>query len=170
MANDRDRNPIDLASRSASGRQTDAAQGTTADVLAGQPAGEFVRFEGEDYYRISSYHLMPPFLMTIATDADLWMFVTSGGGLTAGRVDPDGSIFPYETVDKLHDGHHHTGPITLIRARRPGASSVLWEPFSELRPDGPAIDRNLLKSTTGNRPKALRRSDRRASLSGPTAS
>jgi hypothetical protein len=155
MGNGRERNPIRLASRSAPGRQVDAVPrptvGGSTTALAGTPVGELVRFEGEDYYRISSYHLMAPFLMTLATDTDLWMFVTSGGGLTAGRVDPDGSIFPYETVDKLHDGHHHTGPITLIRTRRAGQPAVLWEPFSSLRPDGPSIDRNLYKSATGNR-------------------
>lgn len=155
MGNDRDRTPIRFSPRSASGRPADAIATRTADrgaaAGAGKITGEFVRFEGEDYYRISSYHLMPPFMTTLATDTDLWMFVTSGGGLTAGRVDPDGSIFPYETVDKLHDGHHHTGPVTLIRARRPGEAAVLWEPFSELRPAGPTIDRNLYKSTTGDR-------------------
>ena len=50
-----------------------------------------------------------------ASDADLWMFIASGGGLTAGRVDADGSLFPYQTVDKLHDAHHHPGLVTLIR-------------------------------------------------------
>jgi hypothetical protein len=133
----------------------DAAPRPVHEAGAGPPAGKvvggLVRFEGENYYRISSYHLMAPFLMTLATDTDLWMFVTSGGGLTAGRGDPDGSIFPYETVDRLHDGHHHTGPITLVRARRAGQPQVLWEPFSEPRPDGPAIERNLYKSTAGHR-------------------
>ena len=39
-----------------------------------------------------------PFLMTVVSNSDLWMFVSSGGGLTAGRVDAEGSLFPYETV------------------------------------------------------------------------
>ncbi len=119
-------------------------------VRAGGPVGELVRFEGEDYYCISSYQLMPPFLMTLASDTDLWMFVTSGGGLTAGRVDADGSIFPYETVDKLHHAHHHTGPITLVRPRRADGKVSLWEPLSQKRP-GPGIERNLYKNATGNR-------------------
>jgi hypothetical protein len=114
------------------------------------PVGGFVVFEGSEHYRISAYHLMPPFLMTLASDTDLWMFVTSGGGLTAGRVDADGSIFPYETVDRLHDGHHHTGPITLIRVARGDGSRVLWQPFSQLEPAVSRMERSLYKSIIGN--------------------
>jgi hypothetical protein len=115
-----------------------------------EPVGELVRFEGRDYYRISSYDRMPLFLMTLATPTDLWMFVTSGGGLTAGRVDADGSIFPYETVDRLRDAHHHTGPITLLRARRGDGAPTAWEPFSDRQAREGAIARSLYKSTTGN--------------------
>ena len=143
MGNHRKRSPVQSVAK--------APADTGAASPVGAPGGGLVRFEGEDYYRISSYHLMAPFLMTLATDTDLWMFVTSGGGLTAGRGDPDGSIFPYETVDRLHDGHHHTGPVTLIRVRRTGESPVLWEPFSSICTDRLAIDRNLYKSITGHR-------------------
>ncbi len=116
-----------------------------------EPQGSFVMFEGERHYRISSYHRMAPFLMTLASDTDLWMFVTSGGGLTAGRVDADGSIFPYETVDKLHDGHHHTGPVTLIRVARDGGTPVLWQPFARPPSAEQHIECNLYKSIVGNR-------------------
>ena len=148
------RDPIHFHPRAGAGPLAETRPGSDRSGVTSsgrEPAGELVRLEGEDYYRISSYHRMAPFLMTLASDTDLWMFVTSGGGLTAGRVDADRSIFPYETVDRLHDGHHHTGPITLVRARRPGESTVMWEPFSRLQPEGPAVDRNLYKSTTGNR-------------------
>jgi hypothetical protein len=107
--------------------------------------------DGGEYYRIVGFDRMPPFLMSLASDTDLWMFVTSGGGLTAGRVDADGSIFPYETVDKLHDGHHQSGPVTLMRVRRPGRSETLWRPFSERAGSDPGIERNLLKNTINNR-------------------
>ena len=116
-----------------------------------EPQGSFVMFEGERHYRISSFHRMAPFLMTLASDTDLWMFVTSGGGLTAGRVDADGSIFPYETVDKLHDGHHHTGPVALIRVTRAGGPPVLWQPFSRPPTADENIECNLYKSIVGNR-------------------
>jgi hypothetical protein len=114
-----------------------------------EPAGGFVTLDGEPYYRISEYDLMPPFLMNIPSHTDLWMFVSSAGGLTAGKVDADGSLFTYETVDRLHDGHHHTGPITLIRI--PGATgrNVLWRPFMEERRDDLPVERNIYKNLTG---------------------
>ncbi len=88
--------------------------------------------------------------MSLASDSDLWMFVTSGGGLTAGRVDADGALFPYETVDRLHDAHHHTGPITLLRVARPDGATVLWEPFTAVTANDAAITRRLAKSALGN--------------------
>ncbi|MEJ2720240.1 MAG: hypothetical protein P8181_03745 [bacterium] len=113
--------------------------------------GGFTSIDGEAYYRISAYDRMPPFLMSVASDTDIWMYITSRGGLTAGRVDADGSLFPYETADKLHDGHHSTGPITLLRVRRHAKPPVLWEPFSYRDNEGFQIDRNLYKNTIGNR-------------------
>jgi len=115
------------------------------------PAGGFTSLDGEEYYRISGFDRMPPFLMSLASDTDLWMFVASSGGLTAGRVDADGSLFPYETVDRLYDGHHHTGPITLVRVRPAGGPETLWQPFAEAPGEDPRIERNLYKNTVGNR-------------------
>ena len=123
----------------------------TTDHDSYKPSGQFTRIYGELYYRISSYDLMLPFLMSIASDTDLWMFISSRGGLTAGRVDADGSLFPYETVDRLHDGHLHTGPVTLICAKRGDGDEVLWEPFTEKSREQFRIERNLYKNTMGNR-------------------
>lgn len=113
--------------------------------------GGFVSVDGERYYRIAGYDRMPPFLMNIASDSDLWMFISSGGGLTAGRVDADGALFPYETVDKLHEGHHHAGPVTLVRIERDGGEMILWEPFTESSLEDFRIERNLYKNIIGNR-------------------
>jgi hypothetical protein len=117
----------------------------------GAPVGDFLVHDGEECHRIAGYHRLAPFLMTLASDTDLWLFITSGGGLTAGRVDPDGALFPYRTVDKLHDAHHHTGPVTLIRVERPDAAPVLWEPFGRDGDDDPAVERFLVKNTVGSR-------------------
>lgn len=117
----------------------------------GAPVGDFLVDDGEECHRIAGYHRLAPFLMTLASDTDLWMFITSGGGLTAGRVDADGALFPYRTVDKLHDAHHHAGPITLIRVERPGAEAILWEPFGRDGDDDPAVERFLLKNVVGSR-------------------
>ncbi len=115
------------------------------------PAGAFVSLDGEEHYRISAYHRMNPFLVSLASDTDLWMYIGSGGGLTAGRVDPDGSLFPYLTVDRLHDAHHHTGPLTLIRVQREGGEDLLWEPFSEASANDAAVERQLYKNAVGSR-------------------
>ncbi len=115
------------------------------------PTGAFTSLDGEPYYRIAGFDRMPPFLMSIPSDTDLWMFLSSAGGLAAGRVDPDGSLFPYETVDHLHDAHHHTGPITLLRVRHGAGEGVLWQPFAEPAGENQQLERNLYKNVLGNR-------------------
>ena len=115
------------------------------------PTGEFVALDGEAYYRIRAYHRLDPFLMSLPSDTDLWMFVASGGGLTAGRVDADGSLFPYRTVDQLHDAHHHTGPVTLIQLTLASGDRIHWEPLAAANDENPAVERNLYKNTLGNR-------------------
>ena len=57
---------------------------------------------------------MSPFLMTLTSGYDHWMYVSSTGCLTAGRSEAKYSIFPYVTDDLLHKNAHFTGPITLI--------------------------------------------------------
>jgi hypothetical protein len=114
------------------------------------PVGEFTSIDGEDVYRISGIERMAPFLMNIPSETDLWMFVTSRGGLTAGRVDPDGAIFPYEPVDRLQDAHHHTGPVTMLRVRRESAPEANWEPWSERSEENPGVRRSLAKNLVGN--------------------
>jgi len=115
------------------------------------PECEFVSLDGEDYIRISAVDSLPPFLMNLPTDTDLWMFISSTGGLTAGRRDPDGAFFPYETVDRLHDAPCHTGPVTLVRWQRRGSPPLLWEPLAAEEILGRAVARSLSKNTLGNR-------------------
>ncbi|MFH2053144.1 MAG: hypothetical protein ABIK96_11810 [bacterium] len=115
------------------------------------PGGRFTVLDGEVCYLIANFSEMPPFLASIPSDTDLWMFIASGGGLTAGRVDAEGSLFPYLTVDQLHDAHHHTGPLTLVRIEHPGLEPLLWEPFTAGITESPLVERNLYKNATGNR-------------------
>ena len=107
--------------------------------------------DGEACHRISDFDRLPPFLISLPSASDLWMFVSSAGGLTCGRVDADGALFPYETVDKLHDAHHTTGPVTVLRVTRAGTHTVRWEPFLAERAADGVIERQLDKSCTGDR-------------------
>ena len=91
--------------------------------------GGYIEVAGERFYRIVNYDAMPPFLMSLVSDSDLWMFVSSTGALTAGRRDPDHALFPYYTDDRIHDSQDQTGGKTLLRVNR-GGYTALWEPFS----------------------------------------
>ncbi len=127
-----------------------AAPRAAADAGPARATLESVTIDGESYAMIHDVDAMPPFLMNLATDTDLWMFINSAGGLTAGRRDPDGAIFPYETVDELEDAPHRSGPITLVRWGRDGVSG-LWEPWSPVDRPEREVRRALAKNTLGNR-------------------
>ncbi len=119
-------------------------------LAAGAPVeGGPVTLDGERFYRIRNVDAMPPFLMSVVSASDLWMFVSSTGGLTAGRVDADGALFPYTTADKLTENFEHTGPKTLLRVTREGRRS-LWEPFSNRGRGLYRVERNLYKNALGN--------------------
>ena len=60
------------------------------------------------------------------------MFVSSTGGLTAGRVEAQQCIFPYETDDRLHHLSGRVGPVTVLSVRTPEAT-IRWEPFTRRR-------------------------------------
>lgn len=115
------------------------------------PAGRFTRIDSEPFYTIRNYDRLTPFLMSIVSDSDHWMFISSNGGLTAGRANPQQPIFPYDSEDKLHLCHDHTGPRTALWVTPADGEPVLWEPFRESAKDNYHINRNLYKSELGNR-------------------
>ncbi len=49
--------------------------------------GSFVDVRGERFYCLAHYDAIPPFFMSIVSDSDHWLFISSNGGLTAGRGD-----------------------------------------------------------------------------------
>lgn len=113
-------------------------------------AGDLVTLDGLEFYCIKNYDLMVPFFMTIVSDSDHWMFISSSGGVTAGRINPESAIFPYYTDDKIHESGDATGSKTIIRATVNGKEN-LWEPFSERYAGLYKISRNLYKNSVGNR-------------------
>ncbi len=112
--------------------------------------GRLVDLEGERFYRIGHYDLMDPFFMSVVSDSDHWMFLSSTGALTAGRRDPDNALFPYYTDDRIHDASETTGAVSLVRVVRDGRT-MLWEPFSTRQQGLYRTERALYKSVYGNR-------------------
>ncbi len=112
--------------------------------------GGFVTIDGESWYRISNVDRMPPFLVSLVSGSDHWMFISSNGGLTAGRRDPDHALFPYVTDDKIHDSAEITGSKTIVRLKS-GSRIRVWEPFSARDAAAFRTERNLYKNATGNK-------------------
>jgi hypothetical protein len=121
-----------------------------AGAPSGAVDGRLVDLDGERYYRIGRYDRMDPFFMSVVSDSDHWMFLSSTGGLTAGRRDPDNALFPYYTDDRIHDASETTGSISLVRVTRDG-QTTLWEPFSTRQQGLFRTERALYKSVYGNR-------------------
>ena len=117
---------------------------------ASKVEGDQIEIGGERFYRIVNYDAMPPFLMSIVSDSDHWMFVSSTGALTAGRMDPDHALFPYYTDDRIHDSQDQTGGKTILRASRSGRVA-LWEPFSQRYEGLYRVTRSLSKSVYSNK-------------------
>ena len=112
--------------------------------------GAFCTIKGERYYKITNYDRMSPFLMSLVSNADFWMFISSNGSLTAGRKNPDNALFPYCTDDKINDYQDITGRKTIIRVSTE-KGLLLWEPFSAKYPYVYSIQRNLYKNRLGNK-------------------
>ena len=119
-------------------------------VPQGPVTGELADLEGEAYCRIGHYDRMRPFFMTIVSDSDHWMFLSTTGGMTAGRRNPSHALFPYVTDDKIHDTAGITGSKTLFLVTVDDRQ-FLWEPFTPLARDVYAGQRNLWKSLYGNK-------------------
>lgn len=111
--------------------------------------GKYLQIDGEQYYMISNYDGMKPFFISLASATDLWMYISSTGGLTCGRRNPEQVLFPYYTDDKITESSEHTGAKTLIRVRR-GEHTLLWEPFSDRYMGMYRLRRSIAKSVVGN--------------------
>jgi len=114
------------------------------------PKIEQVYLNGESYYKISDNDSMRPFFMSIVSDSNHWMFISSNGGLTAGRKNSEFALFPYYTDDKITESFDNTGSKTIIRIDHNGSIKV-WEPFSDRDAGKYDISRNLYKNSSGNK-------------------
>ncbi|MFK7925440.1 MAG: hypothetical protein AB8H47_26040 [Bacteroidia bacterium] len=113
-------------------------------------SGTFVKLQGEDYYQIKNFDLMRPFFMSIVSASDLWMFISSNGGLTAGRKNPQFAFFPYYTDDKIQDSAELTGAKSIILVSK-GGKRYLWEPFSTRYEGAYSVERQIYKHVCGHK-------------------
>jgi hypothetical protein len=112
--------------------------------------GEYVTLLSEQYYCIRNYDQMPPFFMSIVSNSDHWLFISSTGGLTAGRCNADSALFPYDTDDKITESSDHTGPRAILLVTKDNRT-YLWEPFSEKYAGVYQVERNLYKNVCGDK-------------------
>ena len=113
-------------------------------------AGEFIDIAGERHYAIRNVDRMAPFFMSVISSSNHWLFASSTGGLTAGRVSPETALFPYVTVDRIHESSPHTGSKTIIRMVNTDAA-LNWEPFNKEHDGRYRLTRNLYKNVLGSR-------------------
>ena len=110
---------------------------------------EPVTIDNKAYFKISNSNRMRPFFMSIVSDSDHWMFISSNGGLTAGRKNSEHSIFPYYSDDKITESSEITGSKSIFQVTRNG-EKYIWEPFSIRFQDNYNTRCNLYKSVYGN--------------------
>ncbi|MEM6515670.1 MAG: hypothetical protein AAF688_05765 [Bacteroidota bacterium] len=106
--------------------------------------------DGQSFFKISNSDEMRPFFMSIVSDSNHWLFVSSNGGVSAGRKNSEFAFFPYYTDDKITESTEITGSKSIFRVYTDDGFK-LWEPFS-IRGEGIYnISRNLYKNTFGNK-------------------
>ena len=120
-------------------------------TVTNKTSGKFISKNNERFYLIENMDEMAPFFISVVSNSDHWLFVSTTGGLTAGRVSPETPLFPYETVDKIHDSYLNTGCKTLIRISSNEQSLVVWEPFNKEHNGRFKVTRNVYKNVLGNK-------------------
>ncbi len=116
-----------------------------------QVTGEFVTLNNERFYAIKNSDKMAPFFISVVSNSDHWLFISSNGALTAGRVSPETALFPYDTVDRIQDSALNTGSKTLIRVKDDQGNLQHWEPFNTEHNHRYVLSRNLYKNVLGNK-------------------
>jgi hypothetical protein len=113
-------------------------------------SGTEVLIGDEVFYKISNVDSMRPFFMSIVSNSNHWLFISSTGGLSAGRKNSNYALFPYYTDDKITESSDHTGSKSIFLVTKSG-STFLWEPFSSRQNNIYKTTRNLYKNSYGNK-------------------
>lgn len=109
----------------------------------------FEEFGEVPFLKISNHDQMRPFFMSVVSDSDHWMFISSNGGLSAGRKNAEYALFPYYTDDKITEFADITGSKTIFQIGN-DTDMVIWEPFSIRKTSNLITVNNLYKSIYGN--------------------
>ena len=111
---------------------------------------EIATIEKETWFKITDLDAIRPFFMNVVSDSNHWMFISSNGGLTAGRKNSRYALFPYYTDDKITESAENTGSKSIFNIHHAGSVHV-WEPLSDRNMDRFKIGRNVYKNFFGNK-------------------
>ena len=103
----------------------------------------------DNLYKIQDFKRIDPFLISINSADNHWMYISSTGCLTAGREQAKHALFPYVTDDLLHQNARYTGPSTHILVKQ-NNKKYLWQPFSD-QIEPYKKENNLYKNSLGNK-------------------
>ena len=102
-------------------------------VRAGNQRGICRPCLASTFYKIENYDGMAPFFMSIVSSSNHWLFISSTGGLSAGRVSAEQSLFPYYTEDKLTENSENTGNKSILLVTRGRADKFVGTVFRTLQ-------------------------------------
>ena len=111
---------------------------------------ESVKIDNELYYKITNNDEMRPFFISLVSDSNHWMFISSNGGLTAGRKNAEYALFPYYTDDKITESADITGNKSIFKIEKNGQVHM-WEPLAIRSLGRYQTTQNLYKNRYGNK-------------------
>ena len=109
-----------------------------------------LKIDNELFYKISNSDQMRTFFMSIVSDSNHWMFVSSNGGLTAGRKNSEYALFPYYTDDKITESADITGSKSIFKVHK-NNQEHMWEPLAIRSLGSYSTTQNLYKNKYGNK-------------------
>ncbi|MBK9475550.1 MAG: hypothetical protein IPL94_04720 [Tetrasphaera sp.] len=118
--------------------------------MPARPDSGPVVIDGDRCHVIDDVDAIAPFMVSLTSVSDVWAFLTSNGGITAGRRSSDHAIFPYFTEDLVRDASQTTGSATVITGTDAAGQPVTWEPFGPTHPNLPRVHRAMMKTDLGD--------------------
>ncbi|MBA3873305.1 MAG: hypothetical protein H0X30_29580 [Anaerolineae bacterium] len=123
--------------------------GDTPYKAADNPVhGDYITLLDDTFYRIQNYDAINPFFISVVSSSDHWLFISTTGGISAGRVNAESALFPYYTADKISENSDNTGSKSFFLVTR-DTRTHLWEPFSDRLHNVYQVERNLYKNISG---------------------